>query len=230
LPGVTQRIEIREDGAREGKRYAVYTAASTLSTPEGWSVIGKSFDPPLDLSWHRGIGFWLRGDGKGGLFKLQLRDDKGATDYYVANDYVGWRYQQLARPDKDPIDYRRVRGLLFYYNGLPAKTEVSCAIDDVKALRGLDRQSVVDPWVEIGGKRIAWKGALGEGQYVVVWPGEAPARYGRPLKEPERSTEPAEGFALPAGTHAARFGCTGDLTAPVRVRLTLQPPERHLIP
>jgi len=230
LPGVTQRIELGEEGAKEGKRFAVYTATSTLSTPAGWSVIGKSFDPPLDLSWHRGIGFWLRGDGRGGLFKLQLRDDKGATDYYVANDYAGWRYQQLARPKKDPIDYSKVRGLLFYYNGLPGKTAVSCGIDDVMALRSLDKQAIEDPWLQIGGKRLAWKGTLGEGQYLIYWPGEPIGRYGPPLKQPDRSAKPAESFLLPAGRHEATFGCSGGQTASVRVRITLQPPERHITP
>ena len=67
------------------------------------------------------IGFWLRGDGKGGRFKLQLRDGEGATDYYIDNDYEGWRYHQLPRPQEDPIDYSRVRYLAFYYNVLPGK-------------------------------------------------------------------------------------------------------------
>ena len=96
--GVTQSVELPDDAAQEGARYALYRAENTRQDSEGWSVFGKSFDPPLDLSWHAGIGFWLRGDGQGGLFKLQLTDDSGAIDYYIANDFTGWRYQQLARP------------------------------------------------------------------------------------------------------------------------------------
>ncbi len=179
-PGVRQQLELRDDGAREGKRYAVYTAENTRSAPDGWSAIGQSFDPPLDISWHKGIGFWLRGDGRGGVFKLQLLDGRGATDYNIANDFVGWRYQQLARPAKDPIDYRKVRSLIFYYNSLPGKTTVSCAIGDVKALRTLDEQCLVDPFVEIDGRRWQWEGGLCAGQYVVFWPDEPVTRYGLP--------------------------------------------------
>ena len=226
-PGVTQRFELRDDDAREGKRYAVYTAENTRSAPDGWSAIGKNFDPPLDLSWHKGIGFWLRGDGRGGVFKLQLCDGRGATDYCVANDFVGWRYQQLARPAKDPIDYHKVRTLTFYYNALPGKTTVSCAIDDVKALRTLDEQVLVDPFVEIGGKRWQWKGELRAGQYVLFWPDEPVTCYGLPLSRPERLSEKAAATILPVSEHTARFGCRGAMRLPVRVRVTLQPAERH---
>ena len=229
-PGVTQQFELRDDGAREGQRYAVYTAQSTQTGNGGWSVIGKDFDRPLDLSWHKGIGFWLRGDGRGGSFKLQLCDGKGATDYYITNDFVGWRYQQLARPEKDPIDYSQVRRLNFYYNSLPGKTTVACGIDDVKALRALDEQSLADPYVELGGKRWQWNGTLSAGQHVFFWPDEPVTRYGLPLERPEQSSEKAAPVVLAAGEYSPRFGCRGAVTLPVRVRITLQPPERYEIP
>lgn len=229
LAGVTQRITL-EAGGPEGKSFARYRATSRRPTPDGWSVIGKNFHPPLDLSWHRGLGFWLCGDGKGGLFKLQLTDGKRAMDYYIANKYVGWRYQQLARPEKDAIDYSRVRSLMFYYNGLPAKTEVACGIDDVKALGQLDQPQVVDPWVEVGAKRLAWRGSLLAGQYLVLWPGEPAARYGSPLPAPDKSGPQVPNVELPPGEHAVRFGLGEPATLPLRVRLTLQLPEQHAVP
>lgn len=230
LPGVTQRLKISDDGAPAGGPFAVYTAESRLADNGGWSAIGRQFDPPLDISWHRGIGFWLRGDGRGGAFKLQLRDGSGAMDYYVQNDFAGWRYQQLVRPEKDAIDYAQLRSLTLYYNGLPGKTSVACGIDDVKALRRLDERQLVDPWVEIDGKRFAWQGQLEEGQYLIFWPGEPTKRYGMPLVEPETVAAPAEDLVLPAGEHTIRFGCQGGPALPVRVRATLQPPEQHRIP
>lgn len=239
-PGVTQRIELSDRDAKEGRNCAIYSATGGPQA-DGWSALGKSFDPPLDLSWHRGIGFWLRGNGQGGQFKLQLGDGHGATDYYVANDYSGWRYHQLARPEKDPIDYRRVRSLTFYYNGLPAQTTASCAIDDVKALRSLDRRTISDPWVEIDGMRLKCAMSLGEGQYVFSWPGEPVARYGRLPGESTSllsilASSDASAAAvgadktLPMGKHEVRFGCRDALTMPVRVRVTLQPPEQYRVP
>jgi hypothetical protein len=227
FPGVTQHVELSDQAAPQGGRHAIYTAESSLATDSGWSVIGRQFDPPLDISWHKAIGFWLRGDGQGGQFKLQLLDGRGAMDYYVANDFTGWRYQQLARPQNDAIDYHKLRSLMFYYNGLPGKTSVACGIDDVKALRGLDTRSIKDPYVEIAGRRFAWKGTLLEGQYVLLWPDEPICRYGLPLSAPEVAAERFPSVELPAGDHRVTFGCSGDLLMPVRVRLTLQPPERH---
>jgi hypothetical protein len=227
LPGVTQRLELRSDGAREGTQYAVYTAQSALAAAGGWSAIGKQFDPPLDLSAHRGIGFWLRGDGRGGSFKLQLGDSRGAMDYYITNDFEGWRYQQLARPAQDPIDYSRVTSLMLYYNNLPGQMTVACGIDDIKALPSLDEREVVDPVVEIGDQRFAWEGTLREGQYLTLWPGEPVTRHGPPLTEPERSASPAAAWVLPAGDFTARFHCRAPHSMPVRVRVTLQPPECH---
>jgi len=229
LPGVSLRLESTDRDAREGPRCAVYAAESTLADARGWSAIGRAFDPPLDLSWHKAVGLWLRGDGHGGSFKLQLRDGRGATDYYIANDFTGWRYHQLARPEKDPIDYAKVRSLTLYYNGLPGRTKVACGVDDVKALRRLDSRAIVDPWVEVGGKRFAWQGTLAEGQYLLLWPGEPAARYGLPLAGPERSAQSVPTAELPPGRYRATFGCRGGPDMPLRARITLQPPERWAI-
>jgi len=227
--GVTHRLESVPGDARVG-RCAVYTAFSTSAG--GWSFFGRSFPKALDLSWHRAIGFWLRGDGKGGSFKLQLLDERGAAaDYYVVNDYSGWRYHQLPRPAVDPIDYSRVRQLGLYYNGLPAGTAVACAVDDVKALRTLDRRRIVNPWIELGGKRFLWKTVLEEGQYLVYEEGEGSRRYGPGGGPPEEV--PLEGppgpILLPPGTHPATFGCAAPLTTGLRARITLQLPGRHEI-
>lgn len=230
LPGVAFRLELLDQGGPDGKRYALYTADSSLSTQGGWSCIGRSLNPPLDISWHRAIGLWLRGDGQGGAFKLQLLDGSRAADYYIQNNYTGWRYQQLVRPASDPIDYGKVRSLLLYYNGLPGKSSVSCGIAGIKALRSVDSRAIVDPWVEVAGKRFAWKGSLTEGQYLFFWPGEPVRVFGRPLKEAQLSADAWENVSVPAGQYTAKFGCAGEPMMPVRVRVTLQPPERHRVP
>ena len=230
FPGVTQRLELQRDGARAGGSCAAYTVASTLPGANGWSTIGKPFHPPLDLSRHKGIGFWMRGDGQGGLLKLQLRDTKAAMDYYIPNDFTGWRYQQLARPARDAIDYSQVHSLTFYFNNLPGGKTVTCGLDDVKALPSLDERRIVDPVVHVGDHRFTWSGTLREGQYLILWPGEPIRRYGAPLTEPESSATPAETVSLPAGRHTVRFTTREPRTMPVRVRVTLQPAEVHAVP
>jgi hypothetical protein len=84
--------------------------------------------------------------------------------------------------------------------------------------------------VELQGERLAWKGSLAEGQYLIFWPGEPIRVYGLPLKEPDDTAGACPPISLPAGQYRARFGCASPMTMPVRVRVTLQPPERHKIP
>lgn len=230
LAGVAHHIRISETDARAGGRCAVYTAENTLDANTGWSVFGKSFNPPLNLSAHQAIGFWLKGDGKGGLFKLQMLDGVKAADFYITNDYEGWRYHQIPRPETDPIDYSLVRVLNFYYNGLPANTTVSCAIDDVKALASVDAQVLENPQVEIDGHVLPWKGPLTAGQYGFFWSGEVSRRYGPEFSEPVLSENDTPAAVLAKGDYTARFSAPGGLVSPIRVRVTLQPPEHYVIP
>ena len=51
-----------------------------------------------------------------------------------------------------------------------ARRPSRAASGDVKALRTLDEQVLVDSFVEIGGQRWQWKGELRPGQHVVFWP------------------------------------------------------------
>lgn len=85
--------------------------------------------------------------------------------------------------------------------------------------------ALVDPWIEVNGKRIAWQGKLAAGQYLVLWPGEKAVRYETPWKEPELPQEAAVTFEVPAGRHRVTFGSANPLSLPVRARLTLQPAE-----
>lgn len=228
LDGVTHRLEPLNEGAAIAGRGAVYTATSTRDDSGGWSVVGKAFDPPLNLSTHKGIGFWLKGDGNGGSFKLQLGDGKGATDYYIRNDYTGWAYHQLPRPQTDPIDYAQVRSLMFYYNGLPAKATVSCGIDDVKALAKIDMRTLTDPWVKVGDHRFRWKGPLGDGEYVTLLPAEPARRHAPQLAEPQTG-DVVEPRSLDAGEHRVSLGAAGGIPGRLRVRVILQPDERYPI-
>lgn len=229
LDGVTQRLSLVKD-AREGATAVEYSASSGRSAADGWSVVTKVFDPAIDLSWFKAIGFWLRGDGNGGQFKLQLTDGEKATDWYVANDYKGWRYQQLPRPAQDPMNYASVRTLSFYYNGLPANTHVTCAIDDPKALRSLDSQVLANPWLEIDGHRFAFPGTLGPGQYAFQYPDGAWLRYGPGFVEPQAAGDVPAPMALDAGDHTVRIGADSPQTTAFMARVVLDLPERYQIP
>ncbi len=229
--GVTQQLTSVAEDPVQGARCGKYVATSALADSSGWCVIGKRFDPPLDLSWHKAIALWLRGDGKGGTFKLQLRDDRHATDYYIPNDFSAWRYFQLPRPTKpqpEPIDYRKVEQLMFYYNGLPAGVTATCWIDDVKALAELDEATLAHPVLKAGSQRIEFAATLHEGERMVFFPGEQPevipARAGE-----RRKLAPTEAVQM-NGSQTVILQAGQPLTAHVEVRLVQDCPEELLLP
>ncbi len=217
--GVTLSFESVADDPKEGARCGKYSATSTLGFDGGWSSIGKRFDPPLDLSWHKGIGFWLKGDSSGALFKLQLRDDKQATDYYIKVDYDGWRYHQLLRPEEDPIDYTQVRFLIFYYNGMPAKSTCTVFVDDVKALAAVDECPLVNPACEINGSRLAFPVSLQPGERI-VYRGPSDCRVlGGQQALPQTLTPQGAAPALHPGKNVLQFICEdGELPREALVR------------
>jgi hypothetical protein len=175
-PRVTQEFKLAE-GGKEGGHCAAYTATNPQAGAGGWSCVGRRLNPPLDLTRHRGVGFWLKGDGKGGKFKLQIRQGANATDHYVNNDFSDWRYVQLARPDKPQphvVDYAKIDYLLFYFNALPGQTTVTCLIDDIKALARLDEGVAENPVLQVGERALTFPTAIGAGERLVYFPGEAP--------------------------------------------------------
>jgi len=98
---------------------------------------------------------------------------------------------------------------------------------NVHLLPEAKEEMLIDPFVEIDGKRIALKATLAAGQY--IWSDEATRLY---APQQDASLLPAAEGALkelPPGRYRVRFGATGQ-PPPCRVRLTFQPAEVIEIP
>ncbi len=120
--------------ARQGRTAARFTATCN-ATPSGWSVHGKTFPAPRDLTGCKAIRAWVQGDGKGQQLKIQLFDGAGGyRDNYLPIDFTGWRQVTLAQSALDTVRYDRVTALNVYYNGLPANQTVSCLVDGIEAV------------------------------------------------------------------------------------------------
>ena len=165
--GVTQEWSFSSDDVREGPRCAVWTAVNTAEG-SGKATKGKRFEPPLDISGHKGIGLWVHGDGRGERVQVQLWDASGKwQNHFVNVDYTGWRYWEFARPAKDEIDYARVEYLRFYYWDIP-KGKVQCRFDDLKALTRLTAaEPLSNPSIAVGDQSITFPVKLGLAEVLV---------------------------------------------------------------
>ncbi len=219
-PGVTQQLERSTERVKVGTGSARYTATSTLADNGGWSARGRRYLKPLDLSAYQGIGFWLYGDGRGEVFKLQLRDPAaGWFDMVTVVDFTGWRYVQFDLAGAESINLAAVEYLLIYYNGIPANQTVSCCIDAVRALP--TGAGLRDPELSVGGKRQVFPVTLSVGDRLVYDGVGAGRLYRRGKAVPEAVQPQGAPLTLVPGRNAAVFAFGAGAPAQYRATVSL---------
>ncbi|NQU43568.1 hypothetical protein HQ520_09795, partial [bacterium] len=118
----------------------------------------------VDISAADGIGLWLKGDGSGASFKVQLRDVDGKWhDMVTPVSFNGWQFLEFQLSGAT-LDLSQVEYILYYYNGLPASRTidnvattgrtVSCIVDDVKAMR--DSARLGTPVFTVNGQSVTF--------------------------------------------------------------------------
>ncbi|MDO4574199.1 MAG: hypothetical protein Q4D98_03180 [Planctomycetia bacterium] len=118
-----------------GGTYAEFVGVSNRDGNDGWAVRGRAFDKPMDLTGCKGIRAEVRGDANREALKIQLYSKPGGhRDDYLTIDFTGWKTVTLTSPALNDLQYNDVRGIRFYYNGMPAKKTSTCGIDNVRAV------------------------------------------------------------------------------------------------
>lgn len=108
--------------------------ATNHSDEYGWTGIGRRFMPALDLRGYKGVGLWIKGDGKGETIRVQFRDAAGRNlDFLPVINYSGWRLHFFPLPPNN-FDWQHTEYLLLYFNGIPPKQSVEVIVDEVKFL------------------------------------------------------------------------------------------------
>jgi hypothetical protein len=105
--GVTSRLTWVEDENSPIDRFACFEASQERDTRHGsWAGVRKTFSPYCDMSG-RGIGVWVRGDGKGELINIQMNSPAhrsgGISERYINVDFEGWRYFEFVEPTSDEV-------------------------------------------------------------------------------------------------------------------------------
>ncbi len=153
--GVSCRVVGSLGELRSGMSFGRVEASSSLSDDTGWCQIERVVD--LDLSSHRGIGFWIYGDGKGEILNVQFRCLDGLLellcDHYVVIDFKGWRYVEMLEPEGDRVfdffkytrdyyslathsfDYSKVNSVALRLMRMPPNDRVNLYITSIKALK-----------------------------------------------------------------------------------------------
>lgn len=219
MGGVTQELAAADE-ARIGDGALLWTATNT-APQNGWSGIGKRFDPPLDLSGYSGLGLWIHGDGLHEAIRVQLWDVNGHhAEKVVTVDFSGWSLHTFPLTAGTGFDPSRVEYLNLCLNNISRGATVRLIVDDVRAIpdtSGL--MNLVRPALVINGTRVEFPVTLEPGQAVsfdgpdgaTFWPvGMVP---GQPL------SVPAEALQLHAGENTVTLEAAGDFPGDVQVIL-----------
>jgi len=235
-PDLTQQVAPSAETAPDGARAFVFSAANKAAGRSGWCRLSLPLDPPLDLSRHRCLGLWVRGEGKGGILNVQLAQGHGFRDHYIPLDYTGWRYHVLTTAEAEryydyqwPHDwisimywafrYTAVKGLNLYYNALPAGAEVSCLVSRIEALREYD-VPMEAPSLEVGSRRVVFPVSLRPDEYVELgWDGKC--RHFDPDGGLLADVTPQGQVRLRDGANAVRFACASGEDRSPRAEVTL---------
>ena len=239
-PAVTAKLEsVAEGDAVIGR----LTAANAGKQRRGsWASMKKTFDPPLDLSKHQGLGVWVRGDGKGQVLNFQLQSPSHITraraERYVVVDFEGWRYFELIELDADrypdygwpyyggyhvyreQVQHRAVESLTIWCNHLPPEDTVVVDLRPVRALRLLPTR-LVDPRLAIGSASVEFPVEIDSGSYLEVDPAGSGRLYG-PSGEPLAEVRTAGPLPqLEHGANRFEFTCLGPPEPARRARVSI---------
>jgi hypothetical protein len=187
---------VTEAGETLGRLTAVNKGADRRGT---WASFQKTFDPPLDLRAHQGMGVWVRGDGKGQVLNFQLQSPHHITrargEHYVIVDFEGWRYFELIEPDaerftdyawpyhgwysvyRESIQPSNVQSLTIWCNHLPPEDSITVDLRPVRAVPLVPAQ-IVNPQLTIGGATVEFPMEIPSGQYIEACPAGEVRRYG----------------------------------------------------
>ncbi len=219
------------------------TAANAGKERRGtWASFQKTFDPPLKLSTHQGLGVWVRGDGKGQVLNFQLRSPSHIThavaERYVVVDFEGWRYFELVELDaerypdfgwpyhgwysvyRELVNYGAVESLTIWCNNLPAEDAIEVDIRPVRALPLLPGK-VVNPRLTVGNAAVELPVEIASGRYLEISPAGEVQLYG-PAGEPLDKIEASGAIPpLQPGDNTLEFHCSGPPTPAPRARVTI---------
>jgi hypothetical protein len=183
-------IKIADARVNGLKGYEITTKFEGKDRPSWVTRVMAALPQPLNLAQHRGLGCWVRGDGKGELLFLELVANGCKRQYYVPINFTGERYFEFPLGETSlgryysydwnhwsgfaswwvtlkGFNYGHVDHITMGFNAIPAGQEVSCAVGGIKALKELGK-GLRNPAVTLNGKTVTLGDTVPPGGYLIV--------------------------------------------------------------
>lgn len=111
-PDIAAQLTSSTEQSKTSSASGYFTATNNRKTREGaWTMLEKTFTPPLNLSAQQGMGVWVYGDGQGEVLNIQVRSPRHISDamaeHYIDVDFSGWRYFELIEPEGERFAHYR---------------------------------------------------------------------------------------------------------------------------
>ncbi len=222
-PDLVQSVEPTTETAPDGAAAFSYRAENKGGGRSSWCGISLQLPKPTDLTTHRRLGLWVKGDGQGGVLNVQLARTDARRDHYIDLNFTGWRYIQLETPDETrfwnyawPYSwtdlfytcqavYSDTSQVNLWYNDLPPGAKVATLISRIEGLAEIP-VPLTNPSVEVGGKRLTFPLGLKPDEYVELdWRGVA--RHFDPDGGLIEEVKPEGEISLAHNDNDVRFAC-----------------------
>ncbi len=219
MAGVTQELAAADE-VRLGDGALLWSATDTAPM-NGWSGIGKRFEPLLDLTGYSGLGLWINGDGLAEAIRVQLWDAEGRhAEKVLTIDFNGWSLHTFPIAGSAGFDPSRVEYLVLCLNNISRGATVQLTIDDIRAIPDTSGiMNLVNPALVINGTRVELPVTLEPGQ-AISFDGPVGATFwpvGMVPGEPVNVN--AEAFRLRPGENTVTLEADGDFPGDVQVIL-----------
>ncbi len=188
------RLKVTDTEVNGRKGCEIGTQYEGKDRPSWVTRVIANLPKPLNLRRHRGLGMWVRGDGKGELLFVELVARNCKRQYYVPIDFTGERYFEFPLGEMclgryyaydwnhwsgfaswwvtmKGFDYGHVERITMGFNVIPPGQEVRCSVAGIKALKELGA-NLQRPTVSLNGAEMSFGTTAPPGSYLIYKGGD----------------------------------------------------------
>jgi hypothetical protein len=157
----------------------------------GWACAEIVLDKMKDISGHRALGAWVKGDGSGAYLHFTIESGRrSARDYYTRLDFTGWKFVRMHESAGGEIydfefpfsnywalgimNFETVDTVYVFITNLPPGKTATASFGRLEALQEIPR-SVHNSGLTVKGKSIIFPVSLKPGWYL-EYAGDGPVR------------------------------------------------------